>query len=229
VEYSSPQLLLALRVSLPRLQASVQGPINGCVKHLEPEPVEGARDQVKITVKLMLLDGKEESVAEALAAVTQALQIDAVDLFILSMDQMSSDSLAPSFLTAWRVLEEEYVAGRVLRLGVSDLSSLQLTVLLDKAVVKPTVNQVMFNKPCDCNDKALLILAVENGVELMTYSDRKVLVPVKEFRAICREQTGEALMPRWVARYNIMQQDRSVIMDMGFLYGVSSQATIISI
>eukprot|EP00053_Salpingoeca_punica_P008053 m.72949 g.72949 ORF g.72949 m.72949 type:complete len:295 (+) comp14436_c1_seq2:670-1554(+) len=215
------------------------------------------RSQVTVTVKLVLVDACPSHVKEALAAVCLELNVEWVDLVILSLNMPASPRTSPTpddssdtgsgsdagspkrfasspssslpaqFLPVWRALEAEQAAGRTRALGVCDLNATQLTELLAEATVKPVVNQVAFSTPCSYKDEAVKRTAAAAGIQLMTHSDASVMVPVSDCEAVTKKQLGIALSPRWVARYSSLDETRSVIADFGFVYGLVGANTTI--
>lgn len=51
-----------------------------------------------------------------------------------------------------------------------------------------------------------------------------MLVPVADVETLVQRQTELALTPRWVARYSVTDETRSVITNYGFVYGLAASA-----
>jgi len=129
------------------------------------------RDQLFVTTKL---DAGCKTYIEAKARIDgslTSLTIDYIDLMLIHSPQpwpdfRKGEHFFMGNLEAWRALEEAHLAGKLRAIGVSNFEQADLDNIIDNAVVKPMVNQVLAhvgNTPFDLieytQSKGLLVEA----------------------------------------------------------------------
>ena len=105
-----------------------------------------ARADIFLTSKLL---AQHKNYADAQAALAQSfidLGVDYIDLMLIHAPQPWTDFRESNHyfdgnLAAWRAMEELYHAGKIRAIGVSNFEAVDLQNLLDRAEVKPMVNQ----------------------------------------------------------------------------------------
>ncbi|KAL6859690.1 aldo/keto reductase [Trichoderma novae-zelandiae] len=207
----------------------------------------------EITVKLFLLPGtpvaeREQYALEALDLVRKELGVQTIDLLIVSFPGMSFEGSCEKAaerinaqqgdleaeLASWRVFEDLHARGLAKRLGVAEFGSEKLRAFLERARVRPAVDQVNLRDCCNV-PAPLKRLADEHGVELHVHTDCTDILP----RGTLRELLGHGpkgagvladaanggaglegeLTPQWVVRYVAFVKDRGVIENKGYFAG----------
>lgn len=175
--------------------------------------LEEEREQYDITLKLFYLPGaptktgdRAAQTREALGLVLRELQMPSIDLLIVSFpgiyfdesedcpDKISTrgpvesePESIDSQLGTWAALEDLYDEGLVKKLGIAELGHDRLQTLLEKARIKPSVDQINLRDCCSV-PKDLLKLAKSKGVELLVHNDCSNILP----RGTVRELLGPA-------------------------------------
>jgi diketogulonate reductase-like aldo/keto reductase len=129
------------------------------------------RDELFVTTKL---DAACKTFVEARSRIDgslKALGVDHIDLMLIHSPQpwaefRSGEHFFAGNLEAWRALEEAQRAGKLRAIGVSNFEPADLDNILDNAVVRPVVNQILAhvgNTPFDLieysRSKGLLVEA----------------------------------------------------------------------
>ncbi|EAW09955.1 putative gamma-cysteine synthetase regulatory subunit [Aspergillus clavatus NRRL 1] len=164
------------------------------------------RSQYDITVKLFYLPGTPVSrrcahTREAIDLVLKELQVDSIDLLIVSFpgilfdaeddsdEEVSSDNGSEepddfdSFIQSWRALEELHGQGMIAQLGVAEFGSERLARLLPHTKVKPSVDQINL-KDCCVVPKSLILYAKQEKIQLLTHNDCNDVLPVGTTREL---------------------------------------------
>ncbi|SAM06009.1 hypothetical protein [Absidia glauca] len=176
-------------------------------------------DELQVTAKLFYTTDVlyPSDVDEAIRMLQKLLGITTIDIFVLSSFLSSS----PSVTKTWKTLEGYHHQGIIHQLGVSDYSEQQLKASLENPefAVKPAVNQVNYTF-CDIPD-SLKTMAAQNKVDLLYTLDSKEILSRQELTALSREngliQANRSISPRWVLKYDVFDEARSVVTDKGYI------------
>ncbi|EGD76920.1 hypothetical protein PTSG_08265 [Salpingoeca rosetta] len=152
-------------------------------------------------------------------------------------------------VAAWREMENLHDYGLAKSLGVADLDTDTLQHLASVAKVPVAVNEVDQQTRCASLPSSLRTYAREHGIRLDAHSDAGHPLPKQQFQKIMtkviKDQSlftpggehtpggdtpgtpgsavGAALRvdwtPRWVARYTVVDTERSVVDSTGFVIG----------
>ncbi|KAE8152470.1 NADP-dependent oxidoreductase domain-containing protein [Aspergillus avenaceus] len=164
------------------------------------------RAQYDITVKLFYLPGIPASrrcahTREAIELVLKELQVDSIDLLIVSFpgilfdadddseEEVSSDTGSEepddfdSMVQTWRVLEELQEKGKIAQLGVAEFGSERLARFLPHTQVKPSVDQINL-KDCCVVPKSLILYAKQQNIQLLTHNDCNDILPIGTTREL---------------------------------------------
>eukprot|EP00047_Mylnosiga_fluctuans_P004545 m.235168 g.235168 ORF g.235168 m.235168 type:complete len:257 (-) comp12779_c0_seq1:159-929(-) len=190
-------------------------------KHQEKvDPADRARRE--ITVKLFLLDSSTPRfLNETVSAVNEALGVQAIDSFLLAVPplQKENELLSPEFLQLWQAVDEIKKSGLIASAGVCDLSGAQLKQLVTESHVLPADVQVAYDPSSCCEAlKDIREAAAQLNVRIITHSDSGDVVAPDSFRALASKHLGAApWRPTWVARYTVVDTERSVITNLGYV------------
>lgn len=163
------------------------------------------RSSYEITAKLFYLPTgstaeRSSQTREAIRLVLDALEIESIDLLVVSFPGIVYDAEEPDvgahpqdlengskveepepeglefMATTWTCLEREYDAGTVRKLGVSEFGTDRLGPFLERVRVKPSVNQINVRDACVV-PRELVSFAKEAKVELLTHNDCTNVLP----------------------------------------------------
>lgn len=131
------------------------------------------RDQLFVQSKLAAEVKDYEGAKAAIDQSLETMGLDYIDLFIIHSPQpwgdwASEDRFFEGNLAAWKAMEEALDVGKLRAIGVSNFQKEDLVNLLDKAAVKPMINQVLAhvgNTPFE-----LIDFATANGILVEAYS-----------------------------------------------------------
>ncbi len=96
------------------------------------------RDAVFVTTKVWNSDQGYDSTLRAFDASMQRLVFDVLDLYLIHWPVPGRGTAAET----WRAMERLYLDGRIRAIGVSNFEPEHLRRLVDKAQIRPVVNQV---------------------------------------------------------------------------------------
>lgn len=222
--------------------------INWQAAGLREEP-----SQYEITVKLFLLPEtpvaeREQYAKEALGLVRKELNIETIDLLVVSFPGMSFEGNCEweadkinaqqgnldEEIATWKVFEQLHQQGHVKRLGVAEFGSEKLRAFMKRTTVHPVVDQINLKNCCDV-PPPLKKLAEDEKIELNVHRDCTDILPRGTLREILSHGpqgagvlagptnngaglSGE-ILPEWVVRYTAFVQDRGVIENKGYFAG----------
>ncbi|KAL0085757.1 hypothetical protein J3Q64DRAFT_1834358 [Phycomyces blakesleeanus] len=183
------------------------------------------RNDVQVTAKLFYLSENTQHVYPPIhvdAAVNhlqKLLGVSTIDTFLVSF---AGDHSLKNTCQAWSALETYQQQGVIGRLGVSDFSAQNIDeILTNKSIkVKPSINQINVGSCCDM-PKETIEHAKRNGIELLHNSDSADILSTEELskllssRAVVPKTT--TVTPRWVIKYHVFVQCRSVVADKGYI------------
>ncbi|XP_003727682.1 glutamate--cysteine ligase regulatory subunit [Strongylocentrotus purpuratus] len=185
---------------------------------------KAAREEIKVTVKLMITKTDEEEITEALDMVLKELEIDKIDVLLLALsktpnvieDSVSFEHLKP----LWWELEREVNKGRIGTLGICDADKTMLEKLHQWARVKPIIDQLNQDTCCvippDLNE-----YAKANKIQLLTHNDKSDVLPPEDFQAVLGEffpgADSEQWYPAWTLRFTVLIRCRGVITTKGYI------------
>lgn len=190
--------------------------------------------------------------------VLKELGVDSIDLLIVSFpnivfdadDESEEDDLEEtdgqeagegtpesieSMLQTWRTIEQLHHKGVVGRLGLAEFGTGRLQGILEKAEVRPTVDQINV-RDCCVVPKPLILFAKKEGIELLTHSDCTNILPRGTLRELLGPgdkgigvlsdgsedvEAGAAgfkgeIEPQWVIKYTAVVKNRGVVENKGY-------------
>lgn len=106
------------------------------------------REELFVTTKLAAEIKDFEEARMAIDESLKKLNMDYVDLMIIHSPKPWSDFQGDSHffegnLAAWKALEEAHNSGKIKAIGVSNFEVIDLENLIEKATIKPMVNQIL--------------------------------------------------------------------------------------
>ncbi|KAI4116216.1 MAG: hypothetical protein LQ338_007750 [Usnochroma carphineum] len=170
------------------------------------------RSQYDITVKLFLLPKTSFSdwrrhFQEAITAVLEELDVESVDLLIVSFPGISFDAdseknggcgsnrveasesdLMDAAVDAWEEVEFLYSRGVALKIGVAEFGPERLQKFLPKTMYRPTVDQINV-RDCHVLPRSMMLFAKQENLELLTHNDCTDILPQGTLRDLLG--TGE--------------------------------------
>lgn len=168
---------------------------------------------------------------DALNAVLRNLNVESIDLLIVSFPNVSfdadddtaesepSETQVDEWARTYQTLEELHHEGKIKKIGLSEFGTVRLSKILTHTKVKPAVDQINV-RDCCVVPKPLILYAKGQGIELLTHNDCTNIMPrgtlaslvKKEFPIISEDQD---LHPLWVVKYTAVIKDRGVIENKG--------------
>ncbi|GAA5795302.1 hypothetical protein EDC94DRAFT_693032 [Helicostylum pulchrum] len=181
------------------------------------------RNDVEVTAKLFYLDRCNEyqvsHIDKAIHHLQQLLNVNSIDTFIVSFDTEESPAHIDK---AWKDLEVYHENGVIRKLGVSDFDLVTLTEFLNKKdlKVKPSIDQVHVDKCCSL-PKDLIELGKKHGVEMTFNGDTTEILTTEALSSLLNTHglitDKTSVKPRWVLKYNVFFNCRSVVADKGYI------------
>jgi len=181
------------------------------------------REDIFVTTKLWNTFHRPELVAKGIEESLNNLGLDYVDLYLIHWPT-AQDPNGPLFdgpiedvpiIDTWRKMEELYKAGKAKSIGVSNFNIEKLQDLLNKAEVKPVMNQVE-NHPYLPQHK-LVKFCHDNDIQVTAYcplgprTNPKVLVdPIIKEVAEKNHLTPAQVVLSWNAQRNVVVIPKSV-------------------
>ncbi|KAI4600756.1 hypothetical protein KJ359_012918 [Pestalotiopsis sp. 9143b] len=210
------------------------------------------REVYEITLKLFFLptapvSERSQYIDAALQLVKKELGVKDVDLLIVSFPgiafegdcEWEADKLNATMgsekdeAATWAALEALYEKGEVQRLGLAEFGTEKLSHFIQKAKVRPAVNQINTRNCCNV-PPPLIELAKKENIELLTHTDCTDILPGGTLRELLGQGLQGAgiladenssdglegdLMPQWVVKYTAFVKDRGVIENKGYFAG----------
>ncbi|KAI5210272.1 hypothetical protein AUEXF2481DRAFT_629 [Aureobasidium subglaciale EXF-2481] len=222
------------------------------------------REQYDITAKVFFLSdedtsAREEHLRQAIDLVKEELHMPNVDLLIVSFPGVyfdeeseccpdkiksrgakeSSPEPVDNQLETWKLVEKLHTDGMVRRLGVSEFGANRLQPFLEKASVKPAVNQISLRDCCSV-PQPLSSLAKSKNIELLVNNDSVNIMPRGTIRGLLdygaagvlsqvsekigekrkRQENGPKMdgqvIPQWVIKYTAVVKNRGVVENKGY-------------
>ena len=132
------------------------------------------REELFVVSKVAAEHKTYEDAKAGIDATLQKMGLDYLDMMIIHSPQpwaevnQSENRYAEGNRAAWRALEEAYKAGKLKAIGVSNFKIGDLESLMEKAEVKPMVNQVL----CHISNTplALMDFCQKNNILIEAYS-----------------------------------------------------------
>lgn len=104
------------------------------------------RNQFLLTSKVWKAEMGYGNTLKAFVQSQQKMQSETIDLYLIHWPRPNlNDAWQPLVQETWKAMEELYDAKKVSAIGVCNFLSHHLEVLLDKAIIKPAVNQIEFH------------------------------------------------------------------------------------
>jgi len=136
-----------------------------------------------------------------------------------------------TMIRTWQTLETLVDEGIIKRLGISEFGSARLEKLLERARIKPGVDQINV-RDCCVVPRPLIMFAKEKGIELLTHNDCTNILPRGTLRELLgpapngvgvlagQDETEDGLKgdvePQWVVKYTAVVKDRGVVENKGY-------------
>lgn len=153
------------------------------------------RESLFITTKVTGLPGQD--VEAAFSSSLQKLGTDYVDLYLIHLPYVAPDEIT-SF---WSQLEAIHATGRARSIGVSNFLQKHLDTLLEKATVKPAINQIEYHPYLQHGD--LVRYCQERGIPVSAYG---VLTAITK----ARPGPVDAIYAELAAKYGVGENDIAV-------------------
>ncbi|KAI4143234.1 MAG: hypothetical protein L6R39_004659 [Caloplaca ligustica] len=158
------------------------------------------RSQYDITVKLFLLPQTHfadwrRHLQEAVAAVLEELDVDSIDLLIVSFPGISFDAesegsgecgsnrieatdseLMDAVADAWEEVELLHSRGVALKIGLAEFGRERLQQFLPRTSHRPTVDQINV-RDCHVLPQSTMLFAKQENLELLTHNDCTDILP----------------------------------------------------
>ena len=151
------------------------------------------REDIFITTKLPNSKHGYENTKKAFEKSLKNLRLEYVDLYLIHWP------VPEKSIESWRAMEEIYKSGKAKAIGVSNFLVPHLRKLIEKASIKPMIDQVEFN-PFNYRRK-LMEYCRENNIQLEAYTPLartdKLSNPVLQNIAETRNKTGAQIILRW--------------------------------
>ncbi|KAH0551086.1 hypothetical protein GP486_007565, partial [Trichoglossum hirsutum] len=163
------------------------------------------RSQYDITVKLFYLPDVPSSrysvhAMEAIEPVLKELQIQSIDLLIVSFPSVTFDADdedgdecditssevsqdIKTIVPAWRTFETLHANGTIAQLGLAEFGSQRLARFLPHTKIRPSVDQINV-RDCCVVPKPLILYAKQEGIELLTHNDCTNILPTGTLREL---------------------------------------------
>ena len=165
------------------------------------------RSQYDITVKLFLLPQASFSdwrqhLHEAIAAVLEELNVESIDLFIISFPGVIFDpdserrggcgsatvaaseaELLDAVIEAWKEVEILNSKGIALRIGLAEFDLERLQKLLPRVTHRPTVDQINV-RGCHVLPESMMQFSKQENLELLTHNDCTNILPQSTLREL---------------------------------------------
>lgn len=188
-----------------------------------PSQAQSAREDIKVTVKLMITKSDEEEITEALDKVLRELDIPKIDVVLLALSKTPNvieDLTFEHLKPLWWELEREVNKGRIGALGICDAERALLEELYNWARVKPIIDQLNQETCCvippDLNE-----YAKANKIQLLTHNDKSDVLPPEDFQSVLGEffkaQDSQRWYPAWTVRFTVLIRCRGVITTKGYI------------
>lgn len=175
------------------------------------------REEIFITTKLGSAAHGYQAAKDALNASLAKLGLDYVDLYLVHWPEPLPirDHWEQANADMWRSLEEEYHAGKIRALGVSNFMPHHLDVLLQTAEIKPVVNQNFLN-PSDYQGE---LVAYNNEHKILNEAYSPLVTgalldqPAVQAIATAYGKTIAQVLIRWSLQHKFLPLPKSTHME----------------
>ncbi|XP_077309016.1 glutamate--cysteine ligase regulatory subunit [Lithobates pipiens] len=199
--------------------------VNQALETINPEE----REEMKVSVKLFVLDSGLSSIGHAVDMACSTLAVGQLDSVIIAPPPLEDgvvltlEHLQPY----WRELESLVQDNKVVAIGTSDLDKPLLEQLYLWAQIKPSSNQVNLASCC-IMPPDLTAFAKEFDIQLLTHSDSKEILSEESFQEVLRDSVegsdADAWSPVWVLRYSVIVKTRGIIKSKGYIVQAKRKA-----
>ncbi|HOI47259.1 MAG TPA: aldo/keto reductase [Bacilli bacterium] len=174
------------------------------------------RNEIFLTTKVWNTDQGYESTKKAFQTSLDKLQTDYVDLYLIHWPAVNIfDNYVEKNLETWRAMEDIYRSGKARAIGICNFFEHHLEPLLEKAVIKPMVNQIEINpgNPADdvvsfCESKGILVQAYSPMMKGKIFD-----IPLLQELAQKYQRTISQIVLRWVIERGINPLSKSVTVE----------------
>lgn len=171
------------------------------------------RNEIFLTTKVWNTDQGYESTKKAFQTSLDKLQTDYVDLYLIHWPAVNIfENHIEKNLETWRAMEDIYRSGKARAIGICNFFEHHLTPLLEKAVIKPMVNQIEINPGNPADD--VVRFCENNGILVQAYSPMmkgKIFdIPLLQELAQKYQKTISQIVLRWIIERGINPLSKSV-------------------
>lgn len=175
------------------------------------------REEIFVTTKLGSAAHGYQAAKDALNTSLAKLGLDYVDLYLVHWPEPLPirDHWEQANADMWRSLEEEYHAGKIRALGVSNFMPHHLDVLLQTAEIKPVVNQNFLN-PSDYQGE---LVAYNNAHKILNEAYSPLVTgalldqPAVQAIATAYGKTIAQVLIRWSLQHKFLPLPKSTHME----------------
>ncbi|XP_068095876.1 glutamate--cysteine ligase regulatory subunit [Hyperolius riggenbachi] len=204
---------------------SLECAVSQAMETINPEE----REEMKVSVKLFVLDSGLSSIRDAVGMVCSTLAVAQLDSVIIVPPPLEDGVILTleHLQPYWRELESLVQDNKVVAIGTSDLDKPLLEQLYLWAQIKPSSNQVNLASCC-IMPPDLTAFAKEFDIQLLTHSDSKEILSDESFQDVVRDSVqgseAEAWSPSWVLRYSVIVKTRGIIKCKGYIVQAKRKA-----
>ncbi|XP_071476110.1 glutamate--cysteine ligase regulatory subunit-like [Diadema antillarum] len=203
-----------------------------------PSQHSEAREDLKVTVKLMITKSDEEEITEAVDMVLKELNLAKIDVLLLAISKRPNvieDLTFEHYKPLWWELEREVSRGRIGALGICDADKTMLEELYNWSRVKPIIDQLNQETCCvippELNEYAkanktyvfasrIIPLISVCACFLSCHLLSTDVLPPEEFQSVLGEffpgPDSERWYPAWTLRFSVLIRCRGVITTKGY-------------
>jgi diketogulonate reductase-like aldo/keto reductase len=171
------------------------------------------REEIFLTTKVWNTDQGYESTLKAFETSLKKLNTNYVDLYLIHWPAVNIfENYQQKNLETWKAMEEIYRSGKAKAIGVCNFFEHHLTPLLEKATIKPMVNQIEISPGNPADD--VVAFCEKNKIQVQAYSPMmkgKIFdIPLLQELAQKYQRTIPQIVLRWIIERNINPLSKSI-------------------